>query len=574
MRIHPTTICLLLAAASPLSLSAYENPTTVPMIFNIPQIYGSTEVGYYDLPTSYDLAPSFKEYTAPGPILTFKINTPESSNMPNSFRMQIWWVDPEPEAPAETDNNHVVDADDERFVGQTLDLTDPSAVTHTLINALGFGEDLSSTLQDTLFWRVSLPILSNNTLDYDNPMTVEAGVYKLEDGDGSHIVFGNTSWGSPSYRYVDYTAGTVAIYSTVNSYSLVFSLIDNTDNISKGTIATIGKVYDDDLDVLKAIGGYSSPYDTTNIWELSGSYPYMPLWNSYTQEDYDRYNQPDRSDFITITDISISDLTGTDPSHGLKFIEDQPYTVKADKEEEEDTVVDPNATIKKSFDVSIDEAGVLTFALRDDVTLSSKLVGYYPFYFRVYVDDGVNNGIDGDYYRQSVFIYLYRPFSIYLGDASFDTTVNYPITDDDETTDDIDNFYNWYTSNTFGCYMEQDFPNIRWVYGYEHGWIYMPGESTTKEDGVFWYMAPSTYDDGDDSTAYVNDEVGWVWTRADYYPYLYSYKDGGWLLFLSDFATDSYDKDGDKHNLLSERVFWSYRQKKYITPDLVGDGLE
>jgi len=577
MRI-PTAILGSLAAASicpqaqarVIDTSAdYTNPDTVPVLIKVPGAVGSDISGYYDLPSSIDLSKYFKEYTSPGPVLTFTVNTPTTTSygtaVPSTFRAQLWCVDPTPEDEADTDGDLTSDDDDERIVYQNLDLEEPGAIAYTILDAVGHADGNEQLLNGTLFWDISWGS------DGATPIAAVAGPYALADDDTSHVTLGSYAMISPSFRETDYTAGTMGIYSGDAGYSFFFNLADNTDLISAGYVATIGKVFDDDLSVLKMVGGATDNYSLATVREVSSTFSYMPLWNTYTDEEFDLYKQPARDDFIQITNVTISDYSGTDPTHGLKFIEDLPMD---DDEDYEDTDTydgddtteaenDPNATIKAVFNVSLSADGVFSFKLRDDVALTDSQIGSYPFYYRVYVNDGTNTGLTGtDYYRGSVYVYLYYPFAIYMGDASYDSSVDY------STTDNSDNTWYWFESDTYGWYMEHNFPTYRWVYSYEHGWIYMFGDMISHTDGVNWYNAPLNYPDG--TADYNDDEVGWFWTRSDFYPYLYSFKDDGWVYYIKDVDSDSTDDDEEDdyvERVLDKRLFWSYRQKAYITPD-------
>ncbi|MBN1403899.1 MAG: hypothetical protein JW942_05460 [Opitutales bacterium] len=578
MRIHPAIACTALAATiGHTAKSAYVNPDTVPVMLNIPTTFASLYEGYFPLEGSADLSKYFKEYTSPGPYLTFTLNKPAAYGMADSFRLQINWLDPEPEQPVESDSNWTSDTDDERFVGQMLDLTDISATTYVLLNTVGFEDSVSPSLVDTIFWRTAFGYDSEGVTDYSKPWTIEAGNYKVSDDDAGNLVAATGVWGSPSYNDTDYTEGRVSLYAATNDYSLVFNLTDNTDNLYAGYIATFGKVFDEDMPVVKALSGYTgSTYDVSNVWEASASLTSIPLWATYTEEDFSSSTKPTRDDYITIDSITIHDLAEVAPSHGLKFIEDLPHIEEAEDEDEEDETVDPNATIRKYFDISITEDGLVTYAVKEGVNLSDISSGYYTFYFRVYVDDGTNNGVDGYYYRQSFQIYLYRPFYMYLGDAAYSSFVDYGLDDDESTEEDesTTDYWYWYKSSKFGWNLIHDFPTDRKVYSYEHGWIYMFGETATEAEGVNWYMYPTSYDDGDPATEYVDDTIGWVWTNYANYPFLYSYKDEGWIRYMKDFSLNKYDENDDGMNLLNERVFWSYRQGKYLKAEQLGAGLD
>ncbi|MFA5257652.1 MAG: hypothetical protein WC360_05820 [Opitutales bacterium] len=579
MRINPAIICGLYAAfACTEAFSVYVNPTTSPVPINRPIVGGSTSPGFYDYPGTINLNDYFKEFTSPGPVLTFHLNTPATAGtMPDSFKVQIFWLDPEPEAPVENDSNYVVDEDDERNVFENLDLTDQSAIPMFLNNAITYDPDSEPALNGSLFWRVGMPTLPSGLPDIEHPTTIEAGVYHLDaDTSSSHLVQGNENWGtaSPAYNYMDYSEGTLCLFNTQVTYSLVFNLADNNEEIS-AALATIGQVFSEDLPTVKALAGYST-YDACDVWNTGSSLSSIPLWKSYTQEDFDMAKQPEREDFVSISSITFADLADPAPTHGLKYIEDLPYSYETTDEEgvTSTTTVDSNSAIRTVFDVSITEDGVVSLTLKADRTLNENYAGDYYFYFRTYVNDGVNDGLTGDYYRTNCLLRLYKPLVLYLYDAVAEMTLNYVPADVDTTAEDYNSYdyaWTWYKSTTFGWVLGRDFPNNRWVFSYEHGWINMEGESTVNEEGVYWYVSPSSYAGGESATE--DDELGWIWTSYSYYPFMYSYKDDGWVRYMKNYNLNKYDLDKDGQNILSERVFWSYRQNKYITADMIGAGL-
>ncbi len=583
MRIHPALVCPLLAAAfGPLPLQAYENPPTIPVPLRYPNAFGSTKEGYFDLPSSYDVSTVFKEFTSPGPVANLYFNVPADSGIGSRVRIQLWFLDPEPEAPSDTDGNRTSETTDERYIGQVLDLDDMLGVLSIITNFTKQEGANAPGFEGSLAWLVSYAINDDSTgYDYTKPVALNVGSYALNDND--LVSYNSSSWNTPYYSNVDYTEGCVSLYKPSTSYDLFFHLADNTDYVYSGWMATIGKVFDEDLPVLKSIVNADGS-KLTSVSSLSSTFQAIPLWKSYTEEEFDQYLMPERDDFVRVTSVAIEDKAATAPANGLKFIEEPPYPSE-DEDAEEGDMVDPNATIKNYFDVSISEEGLISYTLLESKTLSDSLANYYTFSFRVYVDDGVNDGVSGDYLKYQYYFYLYRPLVIYLGiaDTAYSSTINYAIDDgdDDDSNDPPADNWKWFKSTSFGWYMEQNFPENRWIFSQEHGWIYATGESSYNDEGIIWYMAPSSYM----GTEEVGDEVGWVWTDYSFYngyngdgrsysgSFLYSYKDEGWLVYLKDFNLPKYDKDKDGNNTLSERVFWSYRQKKYITPDKVGAGL-
>ncbi len=67
----------------------------------------------------------------------------------------------------------------------------------------------------------------------------------------------------------------------------------------------------------------------------------------------------------------------------------------------------------------------------------------------------------------------------------------------------------WNFAKWFGCYSERAWP---WLYHTEHGWIYPYGGAASG----FWYW---------------DKALGWIWTKAACYPFLYSVGEEGWLWF-------------------------------------------
>jgi hypothetical protein len=61
-----------------------------------------------------------------------------------------------------------------------------------------------------------------------------------------------------------------------------------------------------------------------------------------------------------------------------------------------------------------------------------------------------------------------------------------------------------------GFVVDTDYP---WVFHLEHKWIYMEA-------------------DRDDRVWFVDSELGWLFTSADFYPYLYHLSSDQWLYYL------------------------------------------
>jgi hypothetical protein len=562
MRILKTILVSLAAASlSPIAQArvidksaTYTNPETIPVLLLWPYVVTTYDADYHGLPSSLDFRDSYKEYTSPGPVITYTLNTPTTlsygANVPNTIKLQTWVIDPTPDNFVDNDNNLVEDKDDTRLLRQTLDLNEHTSISSLISNSVGYKDIITPAIPGSIFW---------NTIIYNNePVGVECGHFTL-DGDTSHVTKAGNSWNTPRFSEPSCEEGSLGLVynTTIRAYSMIFSTKNNTEFFG-GYVTTIGKVTEG-LELLKAITSSSGTYELATDRTVSASFSHMPLWNTYTNEEYDAFKQPAQSDFIRFVSATISDPTGVDPSHGLKFVEDFPFD--SNTTDDKNDLTDPNAAIKKVFNVSLSEDGIFTFKLRDDVPLSSAVMNTYTFAFRVYVNDGTNNGKDGtDYYLTQAYIYVRHPFVYYAGDATKSSSVDY------SPTKDGSNVWYWYKSNAYGWLLVKDFPDNRWVYSYEHGWIYMDGDMISSKEGVFWYNTVSSW--GTDKTP-TDDEVGWVWTNAEMYPYLYSFKDGGWVYYIKDVDKDSTDdkEAGDyKERILDQRLFWSYRQNAYISP--------
>jgi hypothetical protein len=570
MRIRPLVPSPFIAlSVLPLSAAAttYTNPATVPVMLASSTVYASSVPGFYVLPSSVDFSPYYKEYTTPGPVLTFTLNKPsdsEYSSAPDKFRMQLWWVDPTPTDPVDDDANHTSDDDDTRIVGQNLDLTEPNDIAVFIANSVGLKDKYDATFPGTIFWRES----SSTTTDL--PATIESGVFNVATDGTSHLTANTATWATPSVMNTDYTVGTVGLYSyssgSISTYTVVYNLVDNTETFDGVSVATFGKVFDDDMETIKMIAGTSTSFGSlTSIRWVNSNLEAVPMWNTYTDAEFDAGGQASVSDFVTIKSITISDPTGTDPTHGLKFIEAQPYVGDSDSDSDgTNETVYPNASFGKVFDYSLSPEGMFNFKLKDNLSVSDSLIGTYYFSYRVYVDDGVNTGLAAPYFSHSFTISILHPLRLYLSDATLSSSISYTINGTAQT-------WNWYSSDLYGWYLEHDFPNNRWVYSYEHGWLYLYGNGIATSDGAYMYDAPSSYEGGVST-----DEIGWIWTRSDYYPYFYSYKDNGWVWYWRDLDSTSSDNSEDTdyvERILDKRKFWSFRQQTYITPSQFGNGL-
>ena len=563
MRIHPAILLPLAALAVCQSVSAryytktsYTNPDTIPVMMSVPGVGGTFMSGYYDLPTTVDASTHFREYATPGPVLTFNINTPSvytAKGYPTSFKLDLWWVNPDPPDFVDDDDNSTTESDDTRPALQNLALLEPNVDMLLIQGALG--EDLDGTdakLPGTIFWRSSI-------FDGTAVRSMECGLFNAPTSDGGVVTANTATSGTPNGAHDDFAPGTVGVYDTtpstsVSGYSYYFNIAGNDGIISD--VYTFGKVEDDDLETLKMLADTSTKYpDATSVRTMSNTFLVMPLWNTYTDTDYSDYNAPNMEDYITIKSFALSDSDASRKHYGLKYKEDQPY------QDSSWAWVNPNSSFAAVFDYTFTDDGVLNFKLKSDTTLPQNASSTYVFYYRVYVNDGTNNGLAGtDYYRAYLYISVYFPFDVYMAGATYNSEVSY-------TIDDITTSYDWFDSTKFGWYMAPiDFPTDRWVYGYEHGWVYMASDGVNVTGGAYWYNAPTTYSTSGTPT----DEVGWLWVSYDDYPYMYSFKDGDWVYFFSNTGSSAKDLNNDVDRTLSTRIFYSYKQKKWIYPSGFG----
>jgi len=622
MRIHQALLLPLAAtgiAASP--LAAYQNPETVPVYMGAPFVLASTVPGFHPIPTSFDLSKYFKEYTSPGPVLTFKINAPATSStgktLANSFRVQVWFVNPDPQDESDTDDNTTSEVGyDQRIPFQNLAVMAPNAVTSFLAASVGGPGGIKPILPGSIFWDASTDS-STSGKDRTVYSTLFMGHYKPDAVTGN-LVSNDEAWPTTNGFFSNMGEGVVNVlyYDTISDYTILINMMDNSAYAPYTKADPIGKIVKDSgsdgMEVMKMISG-SPDFKAAKPWWLNSYLPRVPLWSSYTQEEHDAYAKPAVSDYVIIDSVSIADVTGTDPSHGLRFIEDQPHDTNEDYDDDDDVnfdddvdedgipnaddsdyeaddwdplgaEVDPNATIKKYCDISLSPEGLLHIALKPTEALSDFAGFTFTYYFRVYVNDGVNDGLTGTpYFRAAFFVVFRDSFTLYMGRTVSQSATSETYTDGNYVT----TTWNWYNSSTTGWYLVQDnFPTNRWVYSMEHGWIYCYGDDFDSDEGIYWYNAPSSYQGGSG-----DDEVGWLWLNYENWPYMYSFKDKGWVVYIRDtgdtVSTDNaYGENGENdpdsndveddddddeitcdyvERILGNRLFYSYRQHAYIS---------
>jgi hypothetical protein len=443
------------------------------------------------------------------------------------------------------------------------------------------------------------------------------GHYKPDAVTGD-LVSNHETWPTNNGFFSNMEEGVVNIlyYDTISDYTVLINMMDNSIYAPFTKADPIGKIITDSgsdgMEVMKMISG-SPDYKAAKPWWLNSSLPRVPLWSSYTKEEHDAYAKPATSDYVMIDSISIADVTGTDPSHGLRFIEDQPHdtyedyddddNVNFDDDVDEDGIpnskdtdfvaanwdplapeIDPNATIKSYFDITLSPEGMLHLALKPGMTLASLAGGTYSYFFRVYVNDGVNDGLGGTPYFRATFYLSFSPcFALYMGSTASESGDYDLYTDSNKVTTK----WKWNESPDSGWYLVQEnFPTSRWVYSMEHGWIYCYGDDFASSEGIYWYNAPSSYQGGS-----ADDEAGWLWLNYENWPYMYSFKDKGWVVYVRDVDSDATDNafgengenDPDSNDVkedaddgkitcdyvervLGNRLFYSYRQHAYISP--------
>jgi hypothetical protein len=306
------------------------------------------------------------------------------------------------------------------------------------------------------------------------------GRYKLDETTGN-LARNGEAWSDADAFFSDMGEGVVnaLYYTSISDYTLLINMADNASYESNYTADPIGKVVKDsstdDLDVIKMLSG-SPEYKVTRPWWLSDYLPEVPLWSSYTEEEHTARTKPSASDYVSIKSVSIADVTGTDPSHGLRFIEDQPHdsyedyddddNVNFDDDVDEDGIlnaddsdydadswnplaaeIDPNSSIKKYFDITLSPEGLLHIALKPDVALEDLGGNTFSYFFRAYVNDGVNDGLTGTpYFRATFFIVFSECFPLYMGDTVSETGESAIYTD----SNSVSTTWYWYDSTSTG----------------------------------------------------------------------------------------------------------------------------
>jgi len=482
---------------------------------------------------------------------------------------------------------------------------------------VGGPDGAKPVLPGSIFWYAATDAGTTGE-DPTTYSTMFWGRYKLDETTGNLVRNGET-WSDADDFFSNMGEGVVnsLYYTSLSDYTLLINMADNASYEYNYTADPIGKVVKDsstdDLDVIKMLSG-SPEYKVTRPWWMSDYLPEVPLWSSYTEEEHTARTKPSASDYISIKSVSIADVTGTDPSHGLRFIEDQPHdsyedyddddNVNFDDDVDEDGIlnaddsdfdadswnplaaeIDANSSIKKYFDITLSPEGLLHIALKPDVSLEDLGGNTFSYFFRAYVNDGVNDGLTGTpYFRATFFIVFSECFPLYMGDTVSETGESAIYTD----SSNVSTTWYWYDSTSTGWYLVQDdFPTHRWAYSVDHGWIYCFGDDFDSDEGIYWYNAPSSYQGGSG-----DDEVGWLWLNYENWPYMYSFKDKGWVVYIRDTGDtvssdnaygengendpDSNDVDDDADDdeitcdyverILGNRLFFSYRQNAYISP--------
>jgi hypothetical protein len=311
-----------------------------------------------------------------------------------------------------------------------------------------------------------------------------------------------------------------------------------------------------------------------DLWSFGATdFLSMPLWNSYEEgDDPTRFAVPEEEDFI-LFDTVTEDISYRS-EFPLTYVEPKP---PVDTDPDDDvTPTHPNENIRNLFNAELNPNGTLTLTPKREFTGNDH--GTYSFTFLVALDDSSDEGEADDpdyYYRTSVSVSVHRQFEIYMGFVN--VSYNDKELEDDPETTDVNEAgpnpaYYWYKLSSLGWFWTGLFgnasdPGYRWVWAARHGWIYMPVingdplDGPYDEDGTWWWLDEETVP-GDPSSA-----IGWIWfSVVDGYailPYIYSEKDAGWLYYTS------WGEDTTPAN----RVFWSYRQKKSVTPAQIGAGL-
>jgi hypothetical protein len=602
MRIHPLLASVALAApVATTYATTYTNPATVPVQIAGMRFSATSDLVYKPLPAYFNLSDYLQEYTSPGPVLTFKVNKPASlaTNIPDSYNIQLWWVDPEPEDAVENDANYESNTDDERIIFQYLDLGDYTGVTYLIANTIGTPD---STTTPPLLGAIQWSAVSTNE---DTPVLYGSAQGLFTPNSDGSLAYCTAAWASsPMFNMYDYKTGRVSLYYVSSHYSLFYNLRDNNyedDNdffISDGTISTIGALKSDaDIETVKMMAGDTSKHDAASVWAFNTTtLDHVPLWNTYTEDMFNsKTPQPRQSDYIRLVSATISDPSGTLPTHGLKFVEAPTYdvTTEDDDGEETTTTYDPNETIKKVFYVTLSTDGKLSLTpinsdngtpndTSDDTVFDAIDTNSYTYFFRAYVNNGTNTGANGTPYFQAQFILnMRRPFSEYMSGTAYPNS-------NLSTSTDFHWFYRYYSTNSITdsddtnlewYYVFGNYTNNYWAYSKEHGYMYMIGDHFNTNEGVYWWI----------------ENIGWVWTNYYYwtygsnltnysssdadttidpkynYSYFYSYADAGWIAYIRKIEYYDSNEDGEittddtnRVPTLDDRLFFSFRQHKYL----------
>jgi len=87
---------------------------------------------------------------------------------------------------------------------------------------------------------------------------------------------------------------------------------------------------------------------------------------------------------------------------------------------------------------------------------------------------------------------------------------------------------NWYQSDWFGTF---NHANAEWIFHQELGWLY---HGPVGQNGIWFW----------------SEEMKWVWTRKDLWPYLWNQDEGGWLYYMG--------------IIEAKRTFWNFSNTTVI----------
>lgn len=172
---------------------------------------------------------------------------------------------------------------------------------------------------------------------------------------------------------------------------------------------------------------------------------------------------------------------------------------------------------------------------------NSRLDGYIleisqPFTFQFHDGDNDNSlfnlDLNGTLTTASTFDYETTPTltievnaTDYLGDSVIQTfTVQIQdvpstsLVENDILVESQNLHTNWYTSEWFGTFYVPTL-NTNWIYHIELGWLYL---SIDSDDSYWMYL--KLQKEGQD--------MGWVWTTKNSFPYLYHLDETEWIYFL------------------------------------------